>query len=62
MSFDFRRSSQFSELLSPWWGCCLEALLEMAEEIVRANEAVMLIVEEVEPCCSENEMLNMIAE
>ena len=50
MRFDFRRSSQFPELLSPWLACCLEALLEMAEEIVRANEAVMLIVEEVEPC------------
>ena len=62
MSFDFRRSSQFPELASPWLGCCLEALLEMAEEIVRANEAVMLIGEEVEPCCSETELLNMIAE
>ena len=41
---------------------CLEALLEMAEEIVRANEAVMLIGEEIEPCCSEDELLNMIAE
>ena len=62
MRFDFRRSSQFSELLSPWLACCLEALLEMAEEIVRANEAVMLIDEEAEPCCSEDELLNMIAE
>ena len=34
----------------------------MVEEIVRANEAVMLVVEEVEPCCSEDELLNMIAE
>ena len=59
MRFDFRRSSQFSEL---WLACCLEALLEMAEEIVRTNEAVMLIGEEVESCCSEDELLNMIAE
>jgi len=34
----------------------------MAEEMVRANEAVMLIGEEVEPCCSEDELLNMIVE
>jgi hypothetical protein len=40
----------------------LEALLEMVEEIVRANEAVILIGEEVEPCYSEDELLNMIAE
>ena len=61
-AFDFGRPSHFLELASPWLGCCLEALLEMAEEMVRANEAVMLIGEEAEPCCSEDELLNMIAE
>jgi hypothetical protein len=59
---DFGRSSQFRELASPWLGCYLETLLEMAKEIVRANEAVMFIGEEVDPCCSEGELLNMIAE
>ena len=36
----------------------------MAGGIVRANEAVVLIGEEVKPCCSEDEdeLLNMIAE
>ena len=51
MHFDFGRSSQFPELASPWLGCCLEALLEMAEEIVGVNELVVLIAEEVGPYC-----------
>ena len=42
------RSSKLPPRVSrEWLRRCLVALLEMAEEIVRANEAVMLIVEEV---------------